>query len=354
MRAAVRTAAPLLALFLLASCEAAGFYAQAARGQLAIVFGREDIRRLLDDPSLPAERRAALAEALRIRDFAEKELALPVGGNYAAFVDIGREHAVWNVFAAPEFSTEPVDWCFPVAGCVSYRGYFSEAGAERYAARLEADGLDVYVGGVAAYSTLGWFDDPLLSTVLSRPAHQLAGLIFHELAHQIAYVPGDTTFNESFATVVEREGVRRWLRAGGQEALVEAAGRDMRRRRQFAELVIAHRGRFDALYARDLPEPEKRRDKARLQDELRRAYAELKAEWGGYRGYDGWFARPLNNAQLSTVGFYNELAPFFEEMLARRGGDLEAFYGEVRELAALDETARDRRLSAWRAGPPRR
>ena len=224
---------------LLISCETVSYYTQAARGQMAIVFGREDIQRLLESDDLPTDLREKFSAVLDIRDFAAQELLLPVGDNYQTYVDLGREHVVWNVFAAAEFSTEAVNWCYPIAGCVAYRGYFSEAAALKFAAEWERRGFDVYIGGVDAYSTLGWFEDSLLSTVLSRPDYQLAGLIFHELAHQVAYVPGDTTFNESFATAVEREGLRRWLLDSDQAATIATARSSRERQQQFVELVTS-------------------------------------------------------------------------------------------------------------------
>jgi predicted aminopeptidase len=207
-RRLVKVAALLLVSLLLLACETVGYYSQAVRGQLAIVLGRQDIERLLQDETLDPLLAERFHELLSIREFAASELALPVAGNYSSYVDLGREHVVWNVFAAPEFSVDPLNWCYPIAGCVSYRGYFSKQAASRYAGQLADEGYDVYTGGVDAYSTLGWFDDSLLSTVLDRDSYQLAGLIFHELAHQVLYLPGDTTFNESFATAVERAGWR--------------------------------------------------------------------------------------------------------------------------------------------------
>ena len=337
---------------LLLSCETVSYYTQAARGQLAIVFGREDIQRLLATDELAPELRERFIDVLRIRDFAARELALPVGDNYSTYVDLQREHVVWNVFAAPEFSTDPVNWCYLIAGCVSYRGYFSERGAGRYARQLAADGFDVYTGGVDAYSTLGWFDDSLLSTVMSRTDYQLAGLIFHELAHQIVYVPGDTVFNESFATALEREGVRRWLSHRGQSETIAVAQIDSQRQQDFIELVTGYRDRFDALYQRQIGEEEKRAGKTLLQQRLREDYRELKGRWGGYAGYDAWFERSLNNAQLSTVSSYNELVPFFNDLLADSGGDMAAFYDAVRQIARLDEPAREARLAAWPDLPP--
>jgi predicted aminopeptidase len=306
---------------LLIACETVGYYSQAARGQLAIVLGREEIQHLLADTTLSSELRQRFEEVLAIRAFAEQELSLPVGQNYSTYVDVEREH-------------------------VSYRGYFSEARAIAYADNLREDGFDVYSGGVDAYSTLGWFEDSLLSTVLNRDGYQLASLIFHELAHQLIYVPGDTTFNESFATAVEREGLRRWLRHAGQEALIDAAETDMARQQQFVDLVIDYRDRFNEVYAQPVSPDAMRLHKSRLQDELRLAYAELKQSWGGYAGYDNWFQNPLNNAQLSTVSSYNELVPYFSELVRQQNGDMRAFYRVVEELTQLTELEREQQLAA--------
>lgn len=330
----------LLSIVLL-SCESVSYYSQAARGQLAIVFAREDIQRLLQREDLPPELQAKFERVLQIREFAERELGLPVGEHYSSYVDVEREHVVWNVFAAPEFSTDAVNWCYPIAGCVSYRGYFSEESAQRYAEKLRQDGFDVYTGGVDAYSTLGWFEDSLLSTVLNRSDYQLAGLIFHELAHQLVYLAGDTTFNESFATAVEREGVRRWLEQSGIDFLADAARAEYERQRQFVELVSRYRDRFAALYREDLAADSMRVQKASLQQALRDDYDELKRQWQGYAGYDSWFARSLNNAQLSTVASYNDLLPFFNDLLRQTDQQLPAFYEEVRRIAELPAADRE-------------
>lgn len=331
---------------LLISCETVSYYSQAARGQLAILWGRERIDALLARDDLQPELRAKFLSVLAIRDYAEQELALPVAENYLTYVDLEREHVVWNVFAAPEFSVDPVNWCYPIAGCVSYRGYFSETASARFATRLREEGYDVYTGGVDAYSTLGWFDDSLLSTVSNRADYQLAALIFHELAHQIVYVPGDTTFNESFATAVEREGIRRWLRAGQQEDTLTRAETDVARQQQFVALVLEYRDRFEALYDRDIEATEMREGKQGIQDALRADYAQLKQQWEGYAGYDSWFASSLNNAQLSTVSSYNGLVPYFMSLLAQADGNMQVFYGLVKEFAALDADERDARAAA--------
>lgn len=330
----------VLLSILLVSCETVGYYSQAARGQLTIVFGREDIQRLMEREDLPAELAEKFALVMDIREFAEQELGLPVGRNYSSYVDVQREHVVWNVFAAPEFSVDPVNWCYPIAGCVAYRGYFSEQSAQRYSAKLEREGFDVYTGGVDAYSTLGWFEDSLLSTALDRSDYQLAGLVFHELAHQLVYVAGDTTFNESFATAVEREGVRRWLAESNQASYIDSALLEYQRQQQFVDLVTDYRDRLEALYEQDIEDAVMRSRKLELQRGLREDYAVLKRQWQGYAGYDGWFSRALNNAQLSTVASYNDLLPFFESLFVRSNSDFSAFYTEVGRIAELPEFER--------------
>jgi predicted aminopeptidase len=343
----VKAALLVMLSIALVSCETVGYYSQAARGQLTIVFGREDIQQLLKaQQDLPDELVEKFAKVMAIREFAEIELGLPVGGNYSSYVDIEREHVVWNVFAAPEFSVDPVNWCHPIAGCVAYRGYFSEQSALSYAAKLEEDGFDVYTGGVDAYSTLGWFEDSLLSTVLNRADYQLAGLIFHELAHQLVYLPSNTTFNESFATAVEREGVRRWLTKSNEVSNIDAAVLGYDRQQQFVDLVADYRDRFESLYKQETNEPSMRSQKLELQQALREEYAALKLQWEGYEGYDGWFSESLNNAQLSTVASYNDLLPFFAAVFEKSNQDFSAFYAEVSRLADLPEQERDELVAA--------
>ncbi len=341
-----KAAVLLLLSVILVSCETVSYYSQAAKGQLAIVFGREDIQRLLRQENLPDELAAKFATVLEIRRFAERELLLPVGRNYSTYVDVEREHVLWNVFAAPEFSVDPVSWCYPIAGCVSYRGYFSEQAALRYAEQLRQDGFDVYTGGVDAYSTLGWFEDSVLSTILTRADYQLAGLIFHELAHQLVYVPGDTTFNESFATAVEREGVRRWLSTINEASSIAAALLDHDRQQQFVDLVARYRSEFAELYSLEMSPQSMREKKRQLQQRLREDYENLRQQWQTYAAYDGWFSRSLNNAQLSTVASYNDLLPFFLTLFEQSNNDFSAFYTEVQRLAQSSVAERDQVLTA--------
>tara|TARA_Y100001970_G_scaffold282238_1_gene394659 strand:+ start:1474 stop:2463 length:990 start_codon:yes stop_codon:yes gene_type:complete len=326
------------------SCESIGYYSQAAQGHLGLILQRQNIEELISNGNIPEDLRQKFKDIESIKNFAKVNLGLPVGDNYSSYVDVNRDYLVWNVFAAPEFSTEPSTWCYPFAGCVSYRGYFSKDQALRYAKKLENQGLDVYTGGAAAYSTLGWFDDPITNTVVDRSSNQLARLIFHELAHQVVYIPGDTTFNESFATVVENEGLRRWSSSLGQTDIFDGINSRQFQRQQFVDLVTNYRDKLSILYEDDLPDTSKRRKKQELQNKLRQEFFLLTEEWGNGGGYESWFANSLNNAQLSTVTSYNDLVPNFEKLLKQSGDDLEVFYSSVAELAKLNETLRKDKL----------
>lgn len=331
-------------LFLLGSvlsgCASLGYYAQSIGGQWELWQKERPIEEVLADPQTPPELQARLQQAMQMRDFASRELGLPQNGSYRSYADIGRPFVVWNVFAAQPFSVQAETWCFPFAGCVDYRGYFAEADARAFAAELAVQGLETYVGGVAAYSTLGWFEDPLLSTVMGREPVRLAGLLFHELAHQQLYVPGDTAFNEGFATAVELEGVRRWLMAHGNADEQAAYTQARQRRADFIQLVSRTRDKLAELYARHIPEDEKREQQSRVRQQLRAAYTHLKQRWGGYTGYDAWFDGPLNNAQLAAVAAYADHVPAFQQLLAEQGGDMTAFYAACKKLAQQAKPAR--------------
>ena len=333
------------ALIALSGCAELGYYWQAVEGQLSINAAREPVTRVMADPQTPPALKARLAQATAIRDFASRELALPDNDSYRSYADLKRPYVVWNVFAAEEFSVTPRQWCFPFAGCVAYRGYFAQAGAEAYAAELRAQGLEVYVAGVPAYSTLGWFDDPLLNTFINYPDAELARLIFHELAHQVVYVKGDSEFNESFAVAVERAGLARWLAAQGEAAPVAAVAQARERRVQFLAVVTAARDRLAALYRLRLAPDAMRARKGEVYAQLARDYAALKQQWKGYTGYDRFF-EGINNATLASVVLYNARVPAFERLLAEKGGDLAAFYAAVQSIAALEPAQRAERLDA--------
>jgi predicted aminopeptidase len=323
------------------------YLARTLAGGLEILAARRPISRVLADPGTDPALAAKLRRVLEMRAFASDALALPDNASYRSWVELDRPYAVWNVTAAPELALEPVTWCFPVVGCVSYRGYFSQARAERYAAKLRRRGDDVAVGGVAAYSTLGWFRDPVLSTFLDLPPPELAGLIFHELAHQRLYIAGDVPFNESFATAVELAGVRRWLAARGEGS--ELAGWRERRRREedFHRLLRRTRERLAQVYAASESDGWKRRRKAEVFARLRSEYRELRdGEWRGYAGYDPWFAQDLGNAHLAALEAYDRWVPALEALLGRLGGDLPRFYAEVERLGELPQEEREAALAA--------
>jgi predicted aminopeptidase len=329
------------AVLALGGCASPAYYLQAFNGQMELLRLARPIAEVQDDAAVPPDVKAKLAAAVRIRDFASRELALPDNGSYRKYADIGRPFVVWNVFAAEEFSVRPKEWCYPVAGCANYRGYFARADAEAYAARLRGQGFEVYVGGVPAYSTLGWFDDPLLSTYIHYPAAGLARIVFHELAHQVLYVRDDTEFNESFAVAVEQEGLRRWLAQENDPAQQAAFQQAQRMRADFQGLVLDARQRLEALYASARAPDDKRREKASILAGLRRDYAALKAgPWQEFAGFDRWFGQEINNATLASVGLYQQLVPAFEALLARDNRDLPRFYAAVKQLAALPKEAR--------------
>lgn len=340
----------LLLVFLAAvcGCRTLRFYGQAIKGQYQIFANQTPIEEVITNRATSSELRTQLELVQKLRDFADEELRLPVDGHYRKYVDVHRPFVVWNVQAAPKFSLEPKTWWYPLVGRLEYRGYFSKHGAEDLAGRLKNDGYDVFVGGVEAYSTLGFFKDPVLNTFLFRDDSELAEVIFHELGHQRVFARGDTDFNEAFATVVGQEGARRWLRASGDTNALQAYETTLRQNEQFVRLVMATRTTLESIYGDQRDEGGKVRAakhppasenellerKRQAFAELRDKYRNLKQEWGGFSGYDAWFARELNNAQLNTIANYYDYVPGFEALLQLKGGSMEAFYRAVEELAA--------------------
>jgi predicted aminopeptidase len=341
----VRTfAAIIVAVMLLAGCSNIPYYLQSVRGQLDIWSRQQDIEAVLEDPGTAAPLREKLRSVLTIRDFASAELALPRNSSYRSYANLERPYVAWSVFAAPEFSIQPRQWCFIFAGCVNYRGYFAKDDAQAFAAEVAAEGYDVFVGGIPAYSMLGYFSDPVLNTFVNYPTPHLARLIFHELAHQVVYVRDDSEFNESFAVAVEQEGLRRWLDRFGTEQDRTASVLVGQRRSQFVELIEAYRGRLSALYASGLPAPAMRARKAALFGELQGDYQKLKASWGGFAGFDRWFSEKPNNALLASVSIYTRKVPAFEAILQRENRDLGRFYTVVNGLAQLPKAERSAAL----------
>jgi predicted aminopeptidase len=335
-RALPRILAVLALLLALSGC----YLMQAASGQMAIVSKRQPIAQVVANSSTPQTLRARLEYVRAARDFASRELGLPDNESYRSYADVGRPYVIWNVFATDEFSVEPRRWCFPIAGCVVYRGYFSEDAAQSYARRLRLRGDDTAVGGVAAYSTLGHFKDPVLNTMMAWSDAQLAATLFHELAHQVAYVPGDSEFNEAFATVVEEEGLERWLASRDRATELQAWRTQRQRGSQFIALLLRTRDRLKELYASGLPPAQMRERKQYAFGELKLEYAQLRHKWGGYGGYDHFFDRTLNNAHLVSAATYYGCVPGLQRLLRESGGDLPLFYERVRELTRLDAQAR--------------
>ena len=328
-------------------CQSLPYYDQAINGHMEILQGRAPISDLIDDPDTPVELRDKLIFIQSIRDFAEKQLHLPVNDHYLSYVELNRPYVVWNVFAAPEFSLTPKTWCFPIVGCVAYRGYFSEQDARRFGDDLKQAGFDVFIGGAIAYSTLGWFDDPVLSTFLNLSPSETAALIFHELAHAILYIKDDTVFNEGFATAVEQEGLRRWQSSANDPKGYKNWLLKGQRRQRFIRLVSKYRAKLQDLYQGNLSLAEKRSQKAAVFNQLRSEFLDLKSNHSAMAAYDAWFSHPLNNAQLISVATYHNWVPAFRNIMVESGGDLEEFYRRCRQLAQKDATERHRILEGY-------
>jgi predicted aminopeptidase len=328
-------------------CAQLGYYTQAVQGHFAVLAGAKPIDHWLADPDVRDDLKVRLKRVREIRTFAAKELALPDNGSYTRYADLKRQYVLWNVVATPEFSLKPEQWCFPVAGCVDYRGYYSREAAQSFAAGLSRQNLDVRVTGVPAYSTLGWFNDPVLSTFIEYPEAELARLIFHELAHQVAYAPGDSQFNESFATIVEEVGVMRWLEARGSAAMHAEYIAYQERKKEFLALLSTYAHQLEENFNRPVSDAEKRQRKAEIFADLQQRYAHMKqAKWGGYTGYDRWFGERMTNAHFALISTYHDLVPAFRAMLTKEK-HLLTFYQSVRKLAKMDNAARRQVLSAY-------
>ena len=345
-------------------CEAPRYYGQAIRGHCRILFQQNPIDEILESSKASPEIKSRLRQVLELRQFAEDDMGLEAGKHYLQYAELRSPYVVWNVFAAPEFSLDAKRWWYPVVGRLSYRGYFNEAMARHCEEDLRDQGMDVFVGGVDAYSTLGWFKDPVLDTFLDRDELSLADLIFHELAHQKLFLKGDTDFNEAFATAVAREGVRRWLRAQGKEK--DAADYEILVARQdaFLGLIMRTRKRLEGMYRevggedlRDISErrrEEMRRRKAELFAELEANYETLKASWNGGVHFDRWFDWPVNNARLNAESTYHQWVPAFENLLTGVNRDLPEFFKQVQALGKLPEEQRQATLAGWIQRPPSR
>ncbi|MEO8278816.1 MAG: aminopeptidase [Ideonella sp.] len=332
-------------VLLASACAPVAYVAQSVGGHLRLVAAARPIPDWLADDSTPPALKQRLLLSQQIRNFAVDELKLPDNASYRRYADIGRSAAVWNVVAAPELSLHLKTWCYPIVGCVGYRGFYDRDDADAAATVLRKQGLEVMVYGVPAYSTLGklpgdYFADPLLNTFVGYPDVDLAKLVFHELTHQLVYVPGDTVFNESLASTVERIGGERWLDKHGSPGAREAFERSEGRRADFRELTRATRKELEAIYDGVASDERKRTEKGRVMAAMRERYRLLKAQrWDGYSGYDPWMAS-ADNAALGLVAAYNSLVPDFRRIFERDGEDFDRFYADVRRIAALPESQR--------------
>jgi len=337
----------VVSLPLLAACGDLGYCLQCVAGHLDVVSRTRSIDEVLQDPQVSAAERQQLTKVLAIRSFAVDELSLPDNDSYRLYANLDRPFVVWNVVATPEFSLAPKQWCYPVVGCVAYRGYFDSASATQMGEQLTAEGFDVDVAGVKAYSTLNWFDDPVLNTFLDGADSQLASLIFHELAHQVAYVPDDCSFNEAFAKTVEMEGLLRWLQAQSNDPVWQEYLAQEHRGEEFLAVLGRARARLVELYARPLQDEVKRSAKQEILAEAKNDLLSLRDLWPNPAAIDRWLERGLNNARLASLATYRERVPAFQGLLQAQKGDLRVFYAEVKRLALLPPAERNAKLQEY-------
>lgn len=336
----------VIIILLLAGCKDSDYVWQSVKGHMNLMSRAKPINEILEQENVPQDVRDQLAKVVRLREFAVNSLQLPDSGSYRKYADLERPYAVWNLVVAPELSLELNQWCFPIAGCVTYRGYFDEDSAQTYASHFSRQGFDVDVYGVQAYSTLNWFDDPVLNTFLANDDIRLAALLFHEMAHQVFYVQNDTAFNEAFAKTVEREGLRRWLQISGAEDLWQQYLQREEQSAAFNRLLAKVRAELRHAYAERVDNDSKRLAKQQILQQAKTDYEDLKQVWGGYKGYDAWMQRGLNNARLSSVATYNDLVPAFQALLDHVNGDLGRFYAEVKAMGELPKSERHAKLES--------
>ena len=327
------------------ACSSLAYYRQSVVGHLTLLGKRVPVEAVVGDDTTDPALRARLRNAREMRTFASAALNLPDNRSYRDYVEVGQKYVVWNVVVTPALSLRPQRWCFVIVGCIAYRGYYDEATARRFADQWRSRGFDVAVGGVRAYSTLGWLADPLLSTMLVGPETYVAGIIFHELAHQVVYIKDDTSFNEGFAVAVEGEGVKRWVRERGDHTMWAGYMRQRTRHQEFLRLVLSARSDLAAIFDRNITDAAKAIAKRERLQDLTAAYARRRAGWGGFAGYDAWFEDDLNNAKLALLATYNHKVPAFTRLLQQHRGDLGKFFRAVQGLAELSKEDRDAEIA---------
>ena len=334
----------ILSTLTVSACTSFGYYMDLMAGHSELLEQQKPVTEILAEKDIKPKLRKLLEMSQDMRDFASKSLHLPENDSYRTYADIKRPFAVWNVVAAKEFSVKPKKWCFLLVGCLSYKGYFTKEAATAYANELKEQGYDVYVAGAKAYSTLGWFDDPLLNTMMYNSEARRAGIIFHELAHQVVYIDNDSAFNEAFATTVEQEGIRRWLEKKGKSNQYDKYLLNKNRDSQLNQLLQKTRKKLQALYKTKIGDKEKRQEKKNIFVLMQKEYQQLKDTWDGYDAYDKWMAQELNNAHLLLIATYHDLVPTFKAMLKTQNNDLKKFYVVVEQLGKLDKEKRTQRL----------
>ncbi len=336
---AIKSIAIVALLLVLSGCSSISYYGQSVIGHTRLMLARQSINGMLKDEALDASLRLELNLAKELRAFSISHLALPDNGSYSSYVELDREFPVWTVVAANEFSVIPSSWCYPIIGCASYRGYFSEHDAHEFAAELQNKNLETSVGGAGAYSTLGWFDDPIVPSMVRYGVEGFAETLFHELAHQVIYVKNNTEFNEAFATVVGEQGALIWL-ANNRPELLVGYQEKMRARNAFTILLFETKQALDELYMSDLSDEVKRSKKSEVLNEMRREYSQIKqSQWQGKPWFDTWFDTPVNNARLAGIGAYRDLVPEFELLLRACDMSFSRFYAAVKTMKNQHENA---------------
>lgn len=343
-RNSVKYSILILSSLTVSACSSFGYYMDLMAGHSELLEQQQPVTEILAKQATKPKLRKLLETSQNIRNFATNELDLPENDSYRNYADLKRPYAVWNVLAAKEFSIEPKKWCFLFVGCLSYKGYFSRDEAMAYADELKKQGFDVYVAGANAYSTLGWFDDPLLNTMMYKSEARRAGIIFHELAHQVVYIENDSAFNEAFATAVEQEGIRRWMQKKDKNDQYEAYLQNKKRDSQLNQLLQQTRSNLKKLYKTKLSNKVKRQAKKAAFALMQKKYQQLKKSWGGYNAYDKWMSQELNNSHLLLIATYHELVPTFNAMLKKENYDLKKFYHAVEQYGKLDKEKRTQKL----------
>jgi len=325
-------------------CSAISYYSQSVAGQMSVIYHREAIDDVINDPNEKDTLKEKLRLVKSIRQYATRTLYLPDNKSYLYYTDLKRPYVVWNVFSAPEFSLKPINWCYPIIGCVSYRGYFDKQNAQDYAQTLSDEGHDIYVAGIAAYSTLGWFNDPFLSSMIHWRDRSLAGLIFHELSHQVIYVSNETAFNEAFSSAVERIGSLQWLLDTNPTG-VEHYMKYLYAQGEFRDLLLQTKNELEVLYASDASIEVKRDRKELVFRALRVRYEQLKKSWPENIHFDYWFKQPITNARFIASMTYLDKIPAFYALFVQSNGSWQDFYRKIIEIGEMEKSERDELIS---------